>query len=436
MKRLGLRIQLFLAFSLLIASIALFFALYFPARGAASADAALKLRAVAVCNVLANLVTAPVEFDQSKDAEAQLASVRNDTDLVYILVLRADGVVFARYQGKGATEGMESSRQAKEAETELRGELLHVRVPLRSSGSQTQLGTLVAGFSRRSVLEERARLQGTAIIVSLLVLVVGVVISFFITRPLLRVASELLSAAREQEASMAQGAAEVEETRRTMDMLVNSAQQIADRCSAVLTNAESTLSGTRHITECITELNVHAEKVAELLATIMQVADRTDLLALNAALEGTKAGEAGKGFTLVAAEMRRLAENVMESVSGIRKLMKDVRGTSQKAVQASHDGTQLSEETTRSAREIALVTQQQRKATEQVRTSMDEMTDLLNHTMRNIRQTTREAAALAGLTTGERVEPGRSQSDNQPLSRPMLQRAASTRDEEAKRAPR
>jgi methyl-accepting chemotaxis protein len=202
---------------------------------------------------------------------------------------------------------------------------------------------------------------------------------------------------------MAQGAAEVEETRRTMDLLVSSAQKIADACSAVLANAESTLTGTRHITECINEMNGHAEKVAELLATIMQIADRTDLLALNAALEGTRAGEAGRGFTLVAAEMRRLAESVMESVSGIRKLMKDVRGTSQKAVKACHDGTQLSEETTRSAREIALVTQQQRKATEQVRTSMDEMTDLLNHTMRNIKQTTREAATLAGLAAGDRL---------------------------------
>ncbi len=297
-------------------------------------------------------------------------------------------------------EGSELLRQAKEFETELHGELLHIRAPLKTGNGQ--VGTLVAGFSRRSVFEERSQLQWAAFLTSVIVLIIGVGVSFFITRPLLRVASELLSAAREQEASMAQGSAEVEETRRTMDLLVASAQQIADRCSAVLANAESTLSGTRHITECINELNVHAEKVAELLATIMQVADRTDLLALNAALEGTKAGEAGKGFALVAAEMRRLAENVMESVSGIRKLMKDVRATSQKAVQASHDGTQLSEETTRSAREIALVTQQQRKATEQVRTSMDEMTVLLNHTMLNIKQTTREAAALAGLATGAR----------------------------------
>ncbi len=86
MRRFGFRTQLFAAFSLLIASIAIFFALYFPARGAMAADAALKVRAVAVVNVLCNLVAASVEFDQGRDADAQLASVRNDRDLTYMMI--------------------------------------------------------------------------------------------------------------------------------------------------------------------------------------------------------------------------------------------------------------------------------------------------------------------------------------------------------------
>ena len=405
MRNIGFRTRLFLTFSLLIATIATIFAVYFPIRGATAADAALKTRAVTIVNMLANLVTAAVEFDQSKDADSQLASVRNDSDLVYIAVLKADGSVFSRYRAKGVGDGVEilDSARENEARTWLRGELLHVSVPLKNGSNR--VGSIVAGFSRRAVLEERWALQATAILVGAILLILGMAVSFIITRPLLRVASAVLSAAREQEASMAQGASAVEETRKTMEILVNSAQQIADSCSAVLTNAESTQHGARHITDTINELNVHAERVAEHLATIMQVADRTDLLALNAALEGTKAGEAGKGFTLVAAEMRRLAENVMESVSGIRQLMKDVRSASQKAVRASHDGTQLSEQTTRSAREIALVTQDQRRATEQVRTSMDEMTALLNHTMQSIKQTTHEAAELAGLAIGDEAPP-------------------------------
>jgi len=162
----------------------------------------------------------------------------------------------------------------------------------------------------------------------------------------------------------------------------------------VLGNAERTVNGNRDVAHRIKELNSQAEKVAEILATIMQVADRTDLLALNAALEGTKAGEAGRGFTLVAAEMRRLAESVMESVAGIRRLMNDMRAASQSAVEAGQEGIALSEETTRSARDIALVTQQQRKATEQVGHSMDDMAATVSDAMTNTRQTASTASDL------------------------------------------
>jgi methyl-accepting chemotaxis protein len=156
----------------------------------------------------------------------------------------------------------------------------------------------------------------------------------------------------------------------------------------------------------------------------MQVADRTDLLALNAALEGTKAGEAGKGFILVAAEMRRLAENVMESVANIRKLMQDVKTSSGSAVEASQGGTQLSEETTRSARDIALVTQQQRQATEQVTRSMDEMASVLGNTVSGVKHVTASATALAELaarlssviaTSGASARPASAELDGSPV---------------------
>jgi methyl-accepting chemotaxis protein len=147
------------------------------------------------------------------------------------------------------------------------------------------------------------------------------------------------------------------------------------------------VNGNRDVAQRIKELNNHAERVAEILAVITQVADRTDLLALNAELEGTKAGEAGRGFTLVAAEMRRLAESVMESVAGIRRLMADMRSASHLAVQAGQEGMALSEETSRSARDIALVTQQQRRATEQVGRSMDDMATTVSEAMASTRQT-------------------------------------------------
>jgi sensor histidine kinase regulating citrate/malate metabolism len=134
MMRFGFRTRLFLTFSLLIATIATIFAVYFPIRGATAADAALKTRAVAVVSMLANLVTASVEFDQNKDADRQLASVHNDADLVYIVIIKADGTVFSRYRSKGIGDGVEilDPPRDKEQHTWLRGDLLHVSVPLKS----------------------------------------------------------------------------------------------------------------------------------------------------------------------------------------------------------------------------------------------------------------------------------------------------------------
>jgi methyl-accepting chemotaxis protein len=285
-----------------------------------------------------------------------------------------------------------------------RGGLVLVLVPLTSNGNF--LGTLVAGFSRQSINDALRTSQVAVLGGAILILFIGVGVAWWVSgniaRPiravakrLARLSQDLVDSARSQESAGMQQASGIEQTRRTMEVVLSSAQQIAADSSAVLGNAERTVTGNRDVALRIKDLNNHAEKATEILAAIMQVADRTDLLALNAALEGTKAGEAGRGFTLVAAEMRRLAESVMESVAGIRRLMNDIRGASQVAVQAGQEGVALSEETTRSARDIALATQQQRRATEQVGQSMDDMAATVTDAMSRTRQTAANAAELA-----------------------------------------
>jgi methyl-accepting chemotaxis protein len=275
--------------------------------------------------------------------------------------------------------------------------------PIRSNAKN--IGTLAAGFSRQSINQEIRTSTRTVLSFSGVILFIGFLVAWIISgtiaRPMLelatkltRLSQDLVGLARSQETASTQQVSAIDETRGTMEVMLASAQQIAESCSAVLGNAERTVTGNRDVAHRIQELNNTAERVAEILAVIQQVADRTDLLALNAALEGTKAGEAGRGFTLVAAEMRRLAESVMESVTGIRRLMNDMRSASQSAVQAGQEGIALSEETTRSARDIALVTQQQRKATEQVGRSMDDMAATVSEAMSSTRQTASTAQDL------------------------------------------
>jgi len=411
MSRMSLRTRLALAITVPIAGFAAFFVLYFPNKQEEIAEEALETRALGLSKVLANLVSVPVEFDQPEDAERQLQTVSTDKDLRYVLVLKPDDTAVARFPAGVKVRVPPTIAHSSESTlySDDDTDTLHVSVPLRSGDNI--IGNLVAGFSRETLVASYNGVQRTAFFLGGFIVVAGFVLAWVlsagIARPLLGacqdltlVSDDLLAAAREQESSVAQEAAAIEETRRTMETLLDTAQQIAESSSAVLGRAERALEGNRQIAQRIKELNTNAEGVAEILASIMQVADRTDLLALNAALEGTRAGEAGKGFALVAAEMRALAESVMDSVASIRRLLKEVRDASQSAVAASTSGTALSEETTESAREIALITQQQRKATNQVEQAMEEMSQLLHHTIASIKQSNASSESLARVATG------------------------------------
>jgi methyl-accepting chemotaxis protein len=404
MRKFGLRSRLVLTFTTQFLVFTVVFALYLISRQGTIASQALETRALGICGMMARLVAPVVDLDVGKSQiENALTALKGHKDLQYITVLKADNSVYLRLSETRFPKGKELLEHTTIERVERRGDLIHVLIPLKHDGKE--IGTLVTGFSRESIDEDLRDSSRTVLLFSAIILVMGCLSAWLISgtlaRPLLamanqltRLSRDLATLARNQETTGAQQAANIEETRGTMEVMLASAQQIAENSSAVLGNAERTVAGNRVVAQRIRELNTHAEKVAEILAVIMQVADRTDLLALNAALEGTKAGEAGRGFTLVAAEMRRLAESVMESVEGIRRLMNDMRIASHASVQAGQEGIALSEETSCSARDIVLVTQQQRKATEQVGHSMDDMAGTVSQAMSSTRLTAVTASDL------------------------------------------
>lgn len=237
-------------------------------------------------------------------------------------------------------------------------------------------------------------------------------------------AEEILSVLREQEFAASHQASGVEETQRTMETLLSSAKRIAESAQTVFKSAERTQANNRTVAERISELKAHTERIGEILEVIKSIADRSDILALNASLEGMRAGEAGKGFALVAAEMRRLAENIKDSVGDIKELLSDIRESALSSVMATEEGTSLSERTTESALKITLITQQQQSGTEQVTTSMEELSSLINHGVSGMRQVTTAASELVAVAEDLRVmveefrhEPPSSVSGEFPTSR-------------------
>jgi methyl-accepting chemotaxis protein len=252
-------------------------------------------------------------------------------------------------------------------------------------------------------------------------------------------ANQVLAASTQHETSSTEQAAAIHETTATMEELKHASAQIAENAGAVARVAEETLGAARAgrgaiaefiqamqqirsdgiaVADSIAKLSKRVERIGTVVEVIDEIADRSDLLALNAALEGSRAGEAGKGFSIVAAEMRRLAENVLESTKEIKSLITEIReatAAAGNAADASKVATESGEklgsvaaqavegilagvqETSDAARVINLATQQQRTATEQVVASMAEIEDVTRQTTQASKQATGASAELSQL---------------------------------------
>jgi methyl-accepting chemotaxis protein len=226
-------------------------------------------------------------------------------------------------------------------------------------------------------------------------------------------ATEILAASQEQESAAASQSSAMEEINRTMESLAASAAHVSDSVQGVVANAEQTLSTTDKMVARITELSGHANRIGEILDVIREIADRSDLLALNGSLEASRAGESGHGFALVATEMRRLAERVTASVADVKKLVSDIRDSGSSTVAATEESRRLADGTTEAARQITFVTQQQRSGTEQVSESIRNITDVVTQAVSATAQTRTSAQGLktqadrlATLVKRFELEPG------------------------------
>jgi methyl-accepting chemotaxis protein len=207
-------------------------------------------------------------------------------------------------------------------------------------------------------------------------------------------ATESYASSQEQEAAAASQSTAMVEIRQTMESLFEAAAHVSESVRGVLSNAERTLETTDRMAIRIGDLTTHAGRIGEILETIRDISDRSDLLALNGALEASRAGESGRGFGLVAAEMRRLAERVMTSVHDVRSLVGDIRASGSSTMMATEDSKKLAASTTDAARQITMVTQQQRSGTEQVLQSVREIGETLTQSVAAMGQTRSSAEQL------------------------------------------
>jgi methyl-accepting chemotaxis protein len=209
-----------------------------------------------------------------------------------------------------------------------------------------------------------------------------------------RAAAEMYGASQAQEAAAQQQSTGVAAVSRTMGSLLGGAVDISESAKGVLANAERTRQTTDLTAHKLAELSGHTSRIGEILEVIRDIADRSDLLALNASIEGTRAGESGRTFSLVAAEMRRLAESVTASVEDLKGLVADIRASSSSTVMATEEGRRLAESTTESARAITRVTEAQRNHTAEVSRNMSDIAVVLTQSVSATKATRAQAEDL------------------------------------------
>jgi methyl-accepting chemotaxis protein len=241
--------------------------------------------------------------------------------------------------------------------------------------------------------------------------------------------AELQSAASQQASGVREQLTSVSEINTTISELMATSRQIADSARRVSQIAEQTTSAARSgdgivdrannsivgirrqvdlVVGHMLELGKKSQQIGSVLDIVTELAEQTNILSINATIEAAGAGESGKRFSVVADEIRKLADRVAGAAKEIRSLIDDVRSSVNTTVMATETGskavdtgtsqfddvaTQFKEiarlvaTTTEAAREIELSTQQQATAVEQV-----------NLAMATVTQATRETEASAGQT--------------------------------------
>jgi CHASE3 domain sensor protein len=252
--------------------------------------------------------------------------------------------------------------------------------------------------------------------------------------------AELQTAANQQASGAKESSSAMNEIATTISELLATSRQIAESAQRVAHVAEETSGAARlgdqtvrrahesvssikaQVDQIVThmlDLGKKSQQIGGILEIINELAEQTNILAINATIEAAGAGESGRRFAVVADEIRKLADRVGGSTKEIRTLIDEVRAAVNTTVMATEGGTKavdvgarqfgevatalmqisgLVGTTTEAAREIELSTKQQSTAVEQVNSAIASVAQATRETEASSTQTLQTATQLTGLS--------------------------------------
>jgi len=247
-----------------------------------------------------------------------------------------------------------------------------------------------------------------------------------------QIASELASGSSEQAASVVEITAAMEELARTAAQIADNASTQADLTAQAEASGsvgseavDEAVQGVEEVKKRISgiatradTLGTRSKEIYRVLDLITDIAQETHILSLNAAIEAAAAGDHGRRFSVVAEEVRRLAQRSQESVDSVRNLLDEFTSSIRATVVATEEGSKeaarvleraraaaaaidelksASSDTARVAKEISLATQQQNAASDQVVLTLKEVSQVVQRMADSLKQFSSTADQLNDL---------------------------------------
>ena len=252
-------------------------------------------------------------------------------------------------------------------------------------------------------------------------------------------ANELMAISAQQSAGSAEQATAVQQATTTSEEIAATAKQVSENAGRVESLADNAAASSsdgqqavstavegmsqlkgqvQSIAEAMLELGENSQKIGGIIDIIDEISDQTNLLSLNAAIEAAGAGEAGKRFSVVANEVRRLADRTADATNQVKILIVQIQQATNSTIMLTEEGSKavdaastlvadISEalekitaavaETTSAASEIKLMTQQQTTASEQMTETIVEVRDVAVQVATSSHETAQSISELTAL---------------------------------------